>query len=124
MNEERALDAAVLALVEASETSSLRDQLRAAIQEYERVEQRCPACDGSGELVVEHGTVFEDDGFGRAAQSAVQPGAKITCVTCGGHGIDPERVSWVCVASYGCRPEHQRDERHEACGWALRPRKD
>ena len=119
VEDERALDAALLAFGQEPDSSPLRAKIQSAISAYASAIRRCPTCGGSGEIQVIRGRVYEDENW-RPSSQPVASGAKISCVTCDGEKVDPGRMGWMCVAGHGCAPNRPRDSGHELCGWALR----
>ncbi|MCA1709114.1 MAG: hypothetical protein LC808_39875 [Actinobacteria bacterium] len=122
MNDDHAIDAALLAFLERKGDRPVRERLRAAIEAHSTALRTCPSCQGTGKLVVRSdGTVWTNRYAGRPADEAVPAGQEMPCVSCDGAGRDLDHTVWACVAPHGhCRASDRRDEEHEGCGWALR----
>jgi DnaJ-class molecular chaperone len=121
VNEDHAIDAALLAFLDRKGELPLRERLRSAVEAHSMALRICPSCQGNGNLVVRSdGTVWTNR-YGRPADQAVPAGQEMPCVSCDGSGVDLDHVVWACAAPYGhCRAIDQRNEGHEGCAWALR----
>jgi hypothetical protein len=117
MNQHEALDAAVLAFVRNQAADSLDQSVQAAIDAYELALTTCRACAGSGQLRARGGLVHLSEDY-RPADRPVPDGDEIGCIACGGHGVDPEEVTWLCKEQRGVCAADRPVEGHEDCGWA------
>lgn len=121
MTEDEAVNAAVLTFLTGADDCNVRERLVAAIATYEAAMTVCRACCGSGRLRT-HGRLvhLSDERTGSPQPRPVDDGDEITCVACGGHGVDLDQITWTCREHrFGCtadRPTHE----HPGCGWTRR----